>query len=183
MKELNRAIQKARRQEGELGWLKQRINGQWARRGDRVILASTSRRHGFSAGDTGVVKSIGLSSVTVRLDRQRRIPILGFQMPIDIKLSGRDRKALLLGYAVTTFRSQGMSVDRAFVLHGGGKEIDRATYVQLSRAVESVRVVSTREKLSASIRAAAAYAAQDERSRQKQWQKMHQQKHQQEMRP
>lgn len=183
VEELNRAIQKARRQEGELGWLKQRINGQWARRGDRVILASTSRRHGFSAGDTGVVKSIGLSSVTVRLDRQRRIPILGFQMPIDIKLSGRDRKALMLGYAVTTFRSQGMSVDRAFILHGGGKEIDRATYVQLSRAVESVRVVSTREQLSASIRAAAAYAAQDERSRQKQWQKMHQQKHQQEMRP
>jgi ATP-dependent exoDNAse (exonuclease V) alpha subunit len=45
-----------------------------------------------------------------------------------------------LGYAVTTHRAQGITVDNAYVLAGGSMQDRELSYVQMSRARDNTRI-------------------------------------------
>jgi len=56
-----------------------------------------------------------------------------------------DFKNVSLGYAVTTHKAQGVTVDRAFVLLGGPMQDRELSYVQASRARTETRLYADRE--------------------------------------
>ena len=79
-------------------------------------------------GDLGTVTASQNRTLSVRLDdgREVRVPVEGYPH-------------LRLGYAVTTHKAQGMTVERAFVLTGGIMTDREITYVQASRARGTTR--------------------------------------------
>lgn len=117
------------------------IHGGQAYVGDRVLFTRIDRRLGVENGETGTVVSIHrlFSRLTVQVDGGERVEVS------PKKYTHRDREhhgecALRLGYAVTTHKGQGTTVDCAFVLAGGSMQDAEISYVQLSRARERTRV-------------------------------------------
>ena len=146
--ELNALAQAARHQNGELGTvLKQRLPGTWVYRNDRVTFTKNSKPHGYLNGDMGTVERIGLDTLTIRMDRTQRR--WGREEPIRVTLDRSHYKHLQLAYAVTAYKAQGLTVDRAFVatelsdLEPHRDDERRTAYVQLSRAREETQVFLT----------------------------------------
>lgn len=132
--ELNEAAQRSRLRNGELQFHKY-VEHEWLRVfvGDRVIFNANNRGKGLANGDLGTVEAVhkplfGLPQVNVRLDREvRGRPVrvtVGLDEPLD------------LGYALTTHKAQGMTVDKVLVLGGSSLQSRELAYVQLSRARE-----------------------------------------------
>ena len=95
--------------------------------GDRV--AFTGRGVGYVNGDLGVIEQIqNRDELTVRLDREEG------GRPVRCTLRLDD--SLELGYALTTHKAQGQTVDRAFVLASPAMMSRELGYVQFSRARE-----------------------------------------------
>lgn len=122
---LNQAAQAERRQAGLLGTAATVINEERIFSGDRVVFGKNSRRYGVRNGDCGTVYDMSplKGTVDVLLDKGRmvRINVTAYD---DVKL----------GYAVTTHKAQGMTVDgRVYVLLGGQMQDREMSYVQLSR--------------------------------------------------
>jgi Ti-type conjugative transfer relaxase TraA len=101
--------------------------------GDRVLFSANSRRLGVSNGDLGTIEQIRGRSIAVRLDRGAMVVVHA------------DKYASLMpGYAMTTHRAQGVTVDRAFVLAGGPMQDRELSYVQASRARYEVRFFASK---------------------------------------
>ena len=94
--------------------------------GERLVFLRNERELGVKNGTLGTVQQVGDTRMSVRLDDGRRVAF--------------DHKTytdLDHGYATTIHKSQGVTVDRTYVLAGG--YMDRhATYVALSRHRQSV---------------------------------------------
>jgi conjugative relaxase-like TrwC/TraI family protein len=143
---LSKAAQYARQQRGELGWvLKQRVDGGWIYRHDRVRFAAQAKQIGYRTGDQGTVTKIGLDTLTVRLDRTERK--FGFQRPITVQVSRAHYKDLTLGYAIDAFHAQSASGKRAFVLTDADPIHPDALRTQLSRASGETRVFAARHRV------------------------------------
>lgn len=147
---LNRMAQDERRSRGELtGKLTSWNEGLVLQIGDRVAFTKNNRRLGIWNGDRGVVESIydalGNPLLTVRLDRERAT-LLGTE-PIHVAISPSSYKDLELGYAVTTHKAQGATVERAFVSLGGAMQDRALSYVQLSRARESTFLYASKSEV------------------------------------
>jgi len=102
---------------------------------DRVLFTQRSRSLGIENGDTGTV--IGISKrpwpasslVTVEIDS-------GDTVSVPLK----KYEGLRLGYAMTTHKGQGTTIERAYIL-AGGQMTDRAmSYVQASRARDAAHI-------------------------------------------
>jgi hypothetical protein len=140
---LNHAAQHARRQQGELGWfLKQRIDGEWVYRHDRVRITGNSKSLGYRHGDTGVIDHIGLDNISVRLDRTQNL--LGFKKSVVVTIPRERYADVTLGYALDAFRAQSVGATRAFVLTDANERDSMTLRSQVSRATEETRVFTVR---------------------------------------
>lgn len=139
---LNKLAQHGRKKDGGLGlFMKQKVDGMWVRRGDRIHFRIGSKHHGFKAGDMGTIERIGLSGMRIRLDRTKwallRRPAIRVDVPKKLY------RGLTLGYALSSADAQGVTCDRALVLPKAGGEDLRGLLVQLSRAREDTRIFTT----------------------------------------
>ncbi|MBL8812272.1 MAG: relaxase domain-containing protein [Planctomycetaceae bacterium] len=118
-------------------------------RGDRVLFHRAARGHGIENGHKGTVLSVNpvLRTLKVRLDR----PVQG-----DSSRSARDaivtvsvkefrNSGISLGYAFTTHKGQGTTVEHAYVLAGGFQTDREMLYVQATRARWSTHFFLSRD--------------------------------------
>ena len=108
-------------------------SGTTLHQGDRVLFSANSKRIGVSNGDLGTIERIRGRSIAVRLDRGEMVVV-----------HADTYASLLPGYAMTTHRAQGVTVDRAFVLAGGQMQDRELSYVQASRARYEVRFFASK---------------------------------------
>lgn len=110
-------------------------------KGDRVLFTKRSKSIGVENGDLGTVRSINrtLKTMSVKLDTGRHVRIW---LPHYRHGPGErnGELAVRLGYAVTTHKGQGTTVDRAYILAGGSMQDAQISYVQASRARVETRV-------------------------------------------
>lgn len=135
---LNHMIQEGREKNGELGFRSVKIKGQTIREKDRVMITQTDRTLNVDNGDLGVVKRLELitGKMLVKLDDGR-----------EVSLPYRHFDQVQLGYAITTHKGQGVTVDNAFVLCGGAWADREKAYVQASRARLETRFFSASKNL------------------------------------
>lgn len=135
--ELNRLCQSARQSAGVLGSKFLHIGKNAFHEQDRVLLRKTNATYGVNNGDLGTIvamdNGVRNRSVTVRLDRGGAV-----------KLPLEDYCLIDHGYAVTTHKGQGTTVDRAYILVGGQMQDREISYVQGSRAREGIQVYCTK---------------------------------------
>lgn len=143
---LNTLAQQARRERGELGTRSVRIGEARLFEGDRVLFTKNSRLCGVMNGDFATVEKVHLrkhlrdpGAITVRLDS----PGPGGKKKTTISLGNYAREHIELGYAATTHKAQGATVDRAFVLAGGWMQDRELSYVQMTRHREDCRVYAS----------------------------------------
>jgi Ti-type conjugative transfer relaxase TraA len=145
---LNEAIRSARQARGELGRgvdqgeiVYRTTEGERAfAPGDRVLFRENSRELGVKNGMLGTVERAEDGHLAVRLDFRSR-PGQGRA----ISVSMADYAAVDHGYATTIHKSQGATVDRAFVLASG--TMDRhLTYVAMTRHRDGVTLYADREE-------------------------------------
>lgn len=142
-RKLNRAAQAARRKLGELKTRGAHSHrGEQYQEGDRIVFTHNDRGLGVFNGDLGTIEMIRSplvpwkAELTVRLDREAA----GSPKPLRVTFTPRDYGDFELGYALTTHKAQGMTVERAFVLAGGAMQDREQAYVQMSRAREETRL-------------------------------------------
>lgn len=130
--DLNRRVQKARQDSGELGVAAvYGASGDALLSGDRVLFRQNSKMYGVDNGTLGTVIGVDedANAFTARLDEGRKVTI-----PLS-RYGG-----VSLGYAVTTYKAQGATVDHAFVYASDGRSSQELAYVQLSRARTETRL-------------------------------------------
>ena len=139
-RDLNRRAQDARRKEGQLGKLITVTlgSGEAARRNDRVLFERNDRRLDVRNGELGTIvkihKPVDLNllnrgEVTIAMDHGGRI-----------RLNLNRYKHTSLGYALTTHKAQGSTVDRAFAYTTPDAAARDMQYVQTSRARHEVQL-------------------------------------------
>ena len=107
--------------------------------GDRILFGRNSVQFGVSNGSLGTIERIGLNrqekpSLHIRLDDRRIVDIPAEQY-----------KQIDYGYAITTHKAQGVTVDRAYVLTGGPMTDRELTYVQMSRHRDNAQIYVDRD--------------------------------------
>lgn len=143
-KKLNELAQAARRDNGETGFRYTKVAGQKLFEGDRVLFGENRAALGVANGDFGSIEHIavgiipGSSTITVRLDRTERKGLFDRSARATFKVSEYDH--LALGYAVTTHKAQGATVDRTFVLAETIMQDRELSYVQMSRGREDTHI-------------------------------------------
>lgn len=98
--------------------------------GDCLICTKKNRLLDVENGDRGIVKWANVHTKTIGLEfadgRTARLPLKSYPY-------------VQLGFALSTHKAQGTTVERASVLLGGPMQDLHLTYVQASRAVEATR--------------------------------------------
>src|SRR5690606_32492737 len=125
VRRVNSEIQRRRKAFQEISSEAIEVGDYRVHEGDRVLFLRNHAPLGISNGDLGEVVSVspGRNRLTVRLDRGERVTV-------DVT-KYRD---LALGYALTTHKAQGVTVENALVLLGGSMQDRELSYVQLTRA-------------------------------------------------
>ena len=102
-------------------------------KGDLVLLTANDRELGVANGDRGVVMAAGPNRLSVRTRDGREVELMA------------DRYGgVRHGYAVTTHRAQGMTVDRVHVMAGQGMHASLA-YVAMTRQREGATLHASRD--------------------------------------
>ena len=138
VKDLNQRAQVERTKQGlvvgpglEVGWAT-------VHRGDRVLFRKNSSTLGVSNGHLGTVVGVdrGLfKALRIRLDHDGR--------EVRVRLKNYDH--IELGYALTTHKAQGVTVDKTFVMGSEILQGREMTYVQVSRSRAETRLYLTKE--------------------------------------
>ncbi len=140
VRDLNEAIRRARAETGELSEAAAFQAGQGKREfaaGDRIVFLKNDRELGVKNGTLGTVEAAEADRLTVVLDG-------GKASRERITVEAHAYAAVDHGYAVTIHKSQGATVDRAFVLASGG--MDRhLTYVAMTRHREQAALYAGRD--------------------------------------
>jgi conjugative relaxase-like TrwC/TraI family protein len=133
---LNERAQAERMKAKELGIRGMKINGSTFRSGDRVLCTMNSSL-GVRNGDFGTVVGFdrrpGKKAVIVLLDQTKT------KVTLPVRTYG---EYLALGYAATTHKLQGATVETAWVLVSGPLQDRQATTVQASRHMNELRLVT-----------------------------------------
>ena len=133
---INQGIRMARKSGGELtdeNLFKTRHGPRAFATGDRILFTMNDHQLGVRNGLQGVVESVNDSKITVRFDSD------DINEPRRLTFSPKRYNAIDHGYATTIHKSQGTTVDHAFVL--GSRYMDRhLTYVAMSRHRDSVKL-------------------------------------------
>jgi Ti-type conjugative transfer relaxase TraA len=90
--------------------------------GDRVLFNRNNRYLGVKNGTLGHVERISTTQILVKTDDGNKI-----------NLYGSDYEHVSHGYAVTTHKSQGVTVQNSFILNSGAMASSELSYVQMSR--------------------------------------------------
>lgn len=147
VKALNELAQGERLRAGELKGAAFHLNGNDFYAGDRVLFTKNQKNLGLMNGLAGTIRTINerAGTIGVALDNgELRI------------VQTADYQNVELGYATTTHKAQGKTVDRAFVLAGGWMQNKELSYVQVSRAREATRIYTSVEEAGRSITEIAA---------------------------
>ncbi|HQT90042.1 MAG TPA: Ti-type conjugative transfer relaxase TraA, partial [Acidiphilium sp.] len=150
---LNEAIRAARQARGELG--RGEAGGEIVYRtteglrafapGDRLMFRENSRDLGVKNGMLGTVERAEAGQLLVRLDSAAGPGSQGQGRTVLVSMA--DYVAVDHGYATTIHKSQGATVDRAFVLASG--TMDRhLTYVAMTRHRDRVALYAGRDEFS-----------------------------------
>ena len=143
VRELNGAIRAARQEGGELLGERSYATNDGARHfapGDRVLFLENNRDLGVKNGMLGTVQEAEEGRLVARLDNAQG-PGLGRE----VSVSTADYAAIDHGYATTIHKSQGATVDRAYVLSSGS--MDRhLTYVAMTRHREEATLYAGRDE-------------------------------------
>lgn len=144
--ELNHLAQETRLAAGELSSRSYFKQGE-ARfhKGERIAFTKGLAELGVDNGDTGTIERIRKNplgrafAVTVRLDRAE-LGRLGHPNPVRVTFDARKVRDFALGYAQTTHKAQGSTLEKTFVLAGGFMQDHEMSYVQMSRASNDCRI-------------------------------------------
>lgn len=143
VKKLNWDAQSIRRRAGELGTPSIKMGNYEIHEKDRVMftkrLIYNSPETGklpVENGQFGKVKAIDKAGgvVSVRLDDGK-----------EVKIAAANYENLELGYASTTHKAQGSTIDHVYVLAGGQMQDREMSYVQMSRAREATKIFVDRQ--------------------------------------
>ncbi len=132
---LNREAQQLRKDSGMLGAEPCVIGQREFFSGDRVIFGRNDRKLGVKNGSFGTLTGVRQEFAVVVLDQSNK--------SVFVPLS---HEHVRLGYAVTTHKSQGTTVKRAFVLFSDMMQSRESTYVQVSRAREFTKLFLSRDQ-------------------------------------
>ena len=143
VRELNGAIRAARQEGGELLGERSYATNDGERHfapGDRVLFLENNRDLGVKNGMLGTVQETEEGRLVARLDTAQG-PGLGRE----VSVSTADYAAIDHGYATTIHKSQGATVDRAYVL-GSGSMDRHLTYVAITRHREAATLYAGRDE-------------------------------------
>ena len=135
---LNQLAQTERLSNGELGKKPIEISGNFVHKNDRVLFTKNNRIYQVRNGELGTVTSIDNESRTVVIETDDKRYV---------KIAIQDYDNLQLGYAVTTHKAQGITVDKAFILAGGVMQDRELSYVQMSRSREQTKIYTERAEV------------------------------------
>jgi len=149
VKELNAEAQSLRRDKGELGRRSMKIDGTRMFEGDRVLFTKNSNLYGIVNGDFATIEKmrkprhlLDKGGFTVLLDS----PSLGKSERVRVSFEDYKQEEVKLGYASTTHKAQGTTVDRAYVLAGGWMQDRELSYVQMSRHRKDCQIFVTSDE-------------------------------------
>lgn len=132
---LNRLAQQERKLLGALGSERVWVGAEPIHVGDRVLFTRNSATLGVRNGDLGTVRAAdpaaGRAAVQLDQDRLVHVPLAYYDF-------------LRLGYAITTHKGQGATVENAYILAGGAIQDREISYVQASRARGETRIFTDR---------------------------------------
>jgi Ti-type conjugative transfer relaxase TraA len=156
--EINRLCQAERLNKNELKITSVNIEGIKIFENDRILFTKNSKAFNVKNGDLGTITEISRldRTIKVKLDNEKSVTI-PFQRYKDIQL----------GYAVTTHKAQGVTVNKAYVLVGGSMQDRELSYVQMSRGREQTRIYATKDETSESRNFIDLLSSKMNRSRQK----------------
>lgn len=123
VRELNERAQAARYSAGKLGKAVALVNGTHFHEGDRVLFTKNSRRFGVENGTLATIEKLASSAIHARLDTGK-----------EVKIDLDQYKDVRLGYAMTTHKAQGTTVENVHALLGGNMQDRELSYVEASRA-------------------------------------------------
>lgn len=135
--EVNAKCQAARREAGELFSRPIRVGEHRLYEGDRVLFTKNSKKLGVENGTLGTVLTI-FPVVNIALVKPDG------RAPVAVPL--RIYKDIQPGYAVTTHKGQGTTVERAYLLAGSRMQDLHLSYVQASRAREATYIYTDRNE-------------------------------------
>lgn len=119
--------------------------------GDRILFRENNKEMGVMNGTFGTLKAASDRKFTVALDNGK-----------EISFSPQEYSHFQLGYAATVHKSQGVTVDQAFVL--ATPHFDRHTsYVALSRHKEAVKLYANRKDFKTDARLHASLGRQGDK--------------------
>ena len=101
---------------------------------DRVVFTATDKKLGVKNGYRGTVQATDVNRISVKLDNNE-----------DVFIPTEKFKHIRLGYAVTTHKSQGSTVDYSYMLAGGSMQDLPMSYVQATRAKEDAHFFTTKD--------------------------------------
>ena len=108
--------------------------------GDRIVLLENNRDLGVKNGMLGTVQAVEPDAIRIRLDGAGQNNARAVSIPV------KSYQAFDHGYATTIHKSQGATVDRAFVMASG--TMDRhLTYVAMTRHRDSVQLYAGRDEM------------------------------------
>jgi Ti-type conjugative transfer relaxase TraA len=143
--ELNQSIRAARQERGALAGERSYATNDGERKfapGDRIIFLENNRDLGVKNGMIGTVEAVEDGRLTARLD-QPASRKEGEGRRVSVSMA--DYAAVDHGYATTIHKSQGATVDRAFVL--ASETMDRhLTYVAMTRHRDGAALYAGRDE-------------------------------------
>ena len=126
-----------------------KIDGTRMFEGDRVLFTQNTNLYDIVNGDFATIEKIrkprhllDKGGFTVLLDS----PSLGKQERVRVSFEDYKPSEVKLGYASTTHKAQGTTVDRAFVLAGGWMQDRELSYVQMSRHRKDCQIFVTADE-------------------------------------
>ncbi len=116
---------------------------------DRILFRKNSVAMGVKNGTLGTVEQIkidpdGSFQLRVKLDDGK---IVEFSPNAKENAKENHYDAIEHGYALTTHKSQGITVDKAYVLLGGSMQDRETSYVQMSRARHETKIFLTSSQI------------------------------------
>lgn len=134
---LNRLAQAERLGQGLLGAESVLVGAERFHAGDRILFTRNWGPLGVKNGQLGEVVGVDPAerALSVRLDGGRVVLV-----------AASEYEHLRLGYAVTVYKSQGMTVENAYALVGGPSCDRELTYVQASRSRGETRLYTDRRE-------------------------------------
>ena len=133
---LNRMAQAERKRAGVLSEESLYIEGDHFHVSDRVLFTAKSKTLGVLNGTMGEV---------VELEEDKKLMAVRLDNGSRVRFCSDDYDKVKLGYAVTSHKGQGVTVERAYILAGGTMQDREISYVQTSRSRGETQIFSDKE--------------------------------------